>query len=151
MILDWSILLDLLPNPWLFPALLFMPVVARLMMVTAISSFPYARPEGMGKAFKDGGTKPVLCGAFFYTIILMLVPGIVMALFGVAPLGAGGLFAWFPAMAAVLLSALVFTLFFASYATRHLGGLTGDLYGAVTTLTETLVLFVFLLISAFVC
>ena len=151
MILDWSILLDLLPSPWLFPALLFMPVVARLMMVTAIASFPYARPEGMGKAFKDGGTKPVLCGTFFYTLLLMLLPGVVMALFDIAPLGAGGLFAWLPAMAAVLLSALIFTIFFASYATRHLGGLTGDLYGAVTTLTETLILVVFLLISAFVC
>ena len=148
MIFDWSILLDLLQSAWLFPALFAMPIVSRLMMVVAISAFPYARPVGMGKAFKDGGTKSVLYGAFFYTLILVLFPGVAADFFGIIPLDAGGLSSWLLSTTTVIFAALLFTIFFASYATRHLGGLTGDVYGAITTLTETLVPLLFLVVSS---
>ena len=151
MIFDWSILLDLLQSAWLFPALFVMPIVSRLMMVVAISAFPYARPVGMGKAFKDGGTKSVLYGAFFYTLILVFFPGVAACFFGIIPLDAVGLSSWLFSMTAVILAALLFTIFFASYVTRHLGGLTGDVYGAITTLTETLVLLSFLVFSSVSC
>ena len=147
MIFDWSILLDLLQSAWLFPALFAMPIISRLMMVVAISAFPYARPVGMGKAFKDGGTKSVLYGAFFYTLILVFFPGVAADFLGIIPLDAAGLSSWLLSMTAVIFAALLFTIFFASYATRHLGGLTGDVYGAITTLTETLVLLSFLVFS----
>ena len=151
MIVDWSVLLDLLQSAWLFPALFAMPIVSRLMMVVAISAFPYARPVGMGKAFKDGGTKSVLYGAFFYTLILVFFPGVAADFFGIIPLDAAGLSSWLLSMTAVIFAALLFTIFFASYATRHLGGLTGDVYGAITTLTETLVLLSFLVFSSVSC
>ena len=151
MIFDWSILLDLLQSAWLFPALFVMPIVSRLMMVVAISAFPYARPVGMGKAFKDGGTKSVLYGAFFYTLILVFFPGVAADFLGIIPLDAAGLSSWLLSMTAVIFAALLFTIFFASYATRHLGGLTGDVYGAITTLTETLVLLSFLVFSSVSC
>ena len=35
---NWSVLLDLLQSPWLFPALFVMPIVSRLMMVVAIAA-----------------------------------------------------------------------------------------------------------------
>ncbi len=151
MIFDWSILLDLLQSAWLFPALFAMPIISRLMMVVAISAFPYARPVGMGKAFKDGGTKSVLYGAFFYTLILVFFPGVAAHFFGIIPLDAAGLSSWLLSMTAVIFAALLFTIFFARYATRHLGGLTGDVYGAITTLTETLVLLSFLVFSSVSC
>ena len=151
MIFDWSILLDLLQSAWLFPALFAMPIISRLMMVVAISAFPYARPVGMGKAFKDGGTKSVLYGAFFYTLILVFFPGVAADFLGIIPLDAAGLSSWLLSMTAVIFAALLFTIFFASYATRHLGGLTGDVYGAITTLTETLVLLGFLVFSSVSC
>ena len=151
MIFDWSVLLDLLQSAWLFPALFAMPIVSRLMMVVAISAFPYARPVGMGKAFKDGGTKSVLYGAFFYTLILVFFPGVAADFLGIIPLDAAGLSSWLLSMTAVIFAALLFTIFFASYATRHLGGLTGDVYGAITTLTETLVLLSFLVCSSVSC
>ena len=151
MIFDWSILLDLLQSAWLFPALFAMPIISRLMMVVAISAFPYARPVGMGKAFKDGGTKSVLYGAFFYTLILVFFPGVAADFLGIIPLDAAGLSSWVLSMTAVIFAALLFTIFFASYATRHLGGLTGDVYGAITTLTETLVLLSFLVFSSVSC
>ena len=151
MIFDWSILLDLLQSAWLFPALFAMPIISRLMMVVAISAFPYARPVGMGKAFKDGGTKSVLYGAFFYTLILVFFPGVAADFLGIIPLDAAGLSSWLLSMTAVIFAALLFTIFFASYATRHLGGLTGDVYGAITTSTETLVLLGFLVFSSVSC
>ena len=151
MIFDWSILLDLLQSAWLFPALFAMPIISRLMMVVAISAFPYARPVGMGKAFKGGGTKSVLYGAFFYTLILVFFPGVAACFFDIIPLDAAGLSSWVLSMTAVIFVALLFTIFFASYATRHLGGLTGDVYGAITTLTETLVLLSFLVFSSVSC
>lgn len=151
MIFNWSVLLDLLQSAYLIPALFVMPVISRLMMVVAIAAFPYARPEGMGKAFKDGGTKPVLYGTFFYTLLIVFLPGIAAELFAVGCFCADGLSAWGLFVAAVMLAALLFAIFFASYATRHLGGLTGDVYGAITTLTETLVLLSFLILSSFAC
>ena len=121
MLLEWGILLDLLPTPgFLVPALFLMPIIARLMMTGAIALYPYARPEGMGKAFAaytDGKT------------LVFLVP-----------------FGW-PAAAALLVS-LLFTVFFVSFVMKQLGGLTGDIYGAITTLNEGLVLLTFLVSAA---
>ena len=147
---NWSVLLDLLQSPWLFPALFVMPIVSRLMMVVAIAAFPYARPAGMGKAFKDGGTKSVLCAAFCYTLLLLLLPGVVAEFSRTAfVMGTGALSAWLISMTAAFSIALLFAVFFARYAVRHLGGLTGDVYGAITTLVEALVLLSFLLFPSF--
>ncbi|MCI7477856.1 MAG: adenosylcobinamide-GDP ribazoletransferase, partial [Selenomonadales bacterium] len=55
-----------------------------------------------------------------YTIILLI------------PVGMMGLVA--------LTAAVLFTLYFSRYVTRLLGGLTGDVYGAVCVLSETMVL-----------
>ena len=43
------------------------------------------------------------------------------------------------------MAAILFTFWFGSWATRKIGGLTGDLYGAVTELSELVVLAVFIL------
>ena len=46
-----------------------------------------------------------------------------------------------------LVLGILFALFFCRMITMTLGGVTGDVYGAVTVLTETLVLAVFSLAS----
>lgn len=129
MLLEWGILLDLLAVPdFLVPALFLMPIIARLMMTGAVALYPYARPDGMGKAFAaytDG--KTVAFAAL--STLFFLVP------FGL------------PAAAALLVS-LLFTAFFASFVKKRLGGLTGDIYGAITTLNEGLVLLTFLVSAA---
>ena len=129
MLLEWGILLDLLAVPdFLVPALFLMPIIARLMMTGAVALYPYARPDGMGKAFAaytDG--KTVAFAAL--STLFFLVP------FGL------------PAAAALLVS-LLFTAFFASFVKKRLGGLTGDIYGAITTLNEGLVLLTFLVAAA---
>ncbi len=130
LLFDWAMLLDMKPTQ-LVTAVFVMPIIARLMMVMVITLFPYARPEGMGKAFAAYATKKILLISFLYTLLLVL------------PFG--GLLA-----ALSLVAAILFTLYFARYVTRLLGGVTGDVYGAVTTLCEAAVLFVYLLGSQFI-
>ena len=121
-----AVLLDF-SSPWrLIEALFLMPVLARLMMSFVIIFFPYARPEGMGKAFAE------------YANHRSFVVALIFSLCASAPWGSYA----FLAMGISFL----FTIFFARYITRILGGLTGDVYGAVTTLNECLVLLVFLFV-----
>ena len=51
---------------------------------------------------------------------------------------------WGPLAWAALVVCGLFTSFFAGYVTKRLGGLTGDVYGAIATLNEGLVLLTFL-------
>ncbi|MDT8901736.1 adenosylcobinamide-GDP ribazoletransferase [Anaeroselena agilis] len=128
-LVKWSLLLDLLtasPAPAAPLAALFaMPVLGRLAMVIVITSYPYARPEGIGKAFAVYAGRPALYIAAATAALL------------VAPLGPAGL--------AALATAALFAVAFGRYATRALGGLTGDTYGAVAETTEVIVLLIFVL------
>ena len=96
-------------------------------MVMVIAFFPYARPEGMGKAFSDMADKKTLVVAGI-TTLLFVVP-------------------WGQAAIAALAVGLGFAWLLGAWLTNKLGGLTGDTYGAVETLTETMVLVVFLMTS----
>ena len=82
----------------------------------------------MGKAFaKYTDARTVVC-AVVITLLLILPFGL-------------------PAVAALVVS-ILFTAFFANFVTKKLGGLTGDVYGAITTLNEGLVLLSFLVSTA---
>lgn len=107
------------------------PIVGRLAMVLAIANFPYARPEGLGKAFAKYATLQTFLAAAAETILLLVPLNFLsMEIFSVA-------------VVAVLL-AMIFALNVGRYVTAKLGGLTGDIYGAVEMLTEILVLIIFL-------
>ena len=123
MFLEFSILLDM-PKGVMAAALFVMPVIARLMMVAGITLFPYARPDGLGKAFAQYAGRSALTFAAICTLVLTV------------PLGR---LAW-----ASLAVCAAFTTFFGNYVEKRLGGLTGDVYGAITTLNEGLVLLTFL-------
>ncbi len=109
-------------------AVFLAPVLGRLAMVLCVTLFPYARKEGIGKAFSLYSGR----GSFVFNLIL-----------------AAFLAAFSPIGAINAIVAYFFVLLFASYAGNHLtkklGGLTGDIYGAVTELSEWLVLFLFTL------
>lgn len=126
---EWAIILDMQPAV-LISAFFVMPVIARLMMAGAIKLYPYARPEGMGKSFVEKSEGWALYFA------------IVTALIFILPIGVLGI--------AALIITMLFAIFFAGYAEKRLGGLTGDLYGAITTLSEFMVLVVFLFGSSIV-
>ena len=125
-LLKWSIFLDF-PATALPHALFAAPVVGRTAMVVAITAFPYARPQGIGKLFAEfaGGSTLVIAG----------ISGVAMlSMSGWIVLGAG-------------LSALISGVLFARFASKRLGGLTGDLYGAVTEITELSFLLLALLVA----
>ena len=120
---EWAILLDF-NSEHIVAALFIMPIIARFCMVMGIICFPYARPEGMGKAFADYANRRSLLFAFFSACIFV-VPWGIFAIIS-------------------MISAIFFAFGMAKYITGLLGGLTGDVYGAIAELSEWMVLGVFL-------
>jgi adenosylcobinamide-GDP ribazoletransferase len=105
-------------SPTLRPAALLLgPCMGRWGIVAVTLIYSYAREQGSGRAFKDA-VRPVHA----------LVAGCITL--AVAYLTAG----WLGVGLAMLLTALV--LLGAGWASRRLGGLTGDTYGATCELTE---------------
>ena len=119
---------------WLCAAIFSAPIIARLMMVVTIGSFPYARKSGMGKSFAKFTTRRTIIFAAAETFLLLLPLNFFAEIFFLCAAAAG-------------LVALIVAWRFATFATEKIGGVTGDIYGAVTTLTEMFALITFLLIG----
>ncbi|HAL86711.1 MAG TPA: hypothetical protein DCM31_07530 [Deferribacteraceae bacterium] len=98
------------------------PAYARFAAVIGMLALPYARKDGLGKMFADGASK---------TALLQIIP------FALAVLWFGGLpfFVWFHF---VFILSVFAALFFYRFS---LGGITGDLMGAMIEYIET-VLFI---------
>src|SRR5206468_12325896 len=97
-------------------ALLIAACCGRGAMSLALSAFPYVRATGAGRAFKDGLRRTDAALALALTLIVSWLA-----------LDGRGL------VIAVL--AAVCTLAIGEWSRRQLGGLTGDLYGAIGALT----------------
>ena len=109
--------LGALPEHVRGPGLLLAPCLARWGIVQATWLFPYARPEGLGRAFKDGlrGPHVLIAAACAVGAAGLLVGTLGVALFAVSTLGV-----WAVGVAM----------------SRRLGGLTGDTYGCLCELME---------------
>ena len=110
------------------------PIVGRFLMAAVIKKFPYARPEGIGKAFAKFSAESTLQFAFFETLILFL------------PLAFFDKKFFLTAFIALCLTS-IFTMYFAKVVAKKIGGVTGDIYGACEILSETAVLIIFLIIK----
>jgi len=97
-------------------ALVAFPVAARWAAVPLVAFFPYARPEGLGKAFHEN------------TRVAYVVAATLLA----APVAV----AMGPRAAVPVTAALAAALLFALAVHRRIGGLTGDAYGACIELAE---------------
>ena len=128
MFLQFALLLDMSP-PLLVPVFFVMPIIGRMAMVLAVSCFPYARADGMGKTFADMADRGTVAIAAVTTSVLVIPIGLLATL--------------------ALVLGIVFALLFCRWMTTILGGVTGDVYGAATVLTETIVLAVFSLASSY--
>ena len=128
MFLQFALLLDMSP-PLLVPVFFVMPIIGRMAMVLAVSCFPYARADGMGKTFADMADRRTVAIAAVTTSVLVIPIGLLATL--------------------ALVLGIVFALLFCRWMTAILGGVTGDVYGAATVLTETIVLAVFSLASSY--
>lgn len=122
-VMKYSLILDI--EPMMLPIAIFvMPIIGRTAVVVAITLYPYARADGLGKGLSQCEHKNTLYIAGLIAMLL-LVP------FGKLVLLSSGV-------------AIAFAILVAEYVNKRLGGLTGDVYGAVVELTELVALVVFL-------
>jgi len=120
--------LNSVPEPLLMSTLVLMPVVSRWAMVYAVFAYPYARPSGLGKMFKQGASWQRFTAA---TLIALAVAVILARLAGLV----------------IMLSTWVIVIAMAAYLKRKFSGLTGDTYGAINEVTEVCVLILVCLLA----
>jgi len=112
-----------LPGNLRMATLLLMPTLSRWAVVYSVFAFPYApkKTPGLGQAFKEQASWQRLTIA---TLVALVTVAILMTWQG------------------ILLMAGVWLIIFgvARFFRSRLGGLTGDIYGAVNELAEVLVL-----------
>lgn len=101
--------------------LLAFPTIARWLAALLVVLFPYARPEGLGRAFSGeaGRAQAAIATGIAAVAIAVLGTPLILPALGTA--------------------AVVFG--FAFWLHRRLGGLTGDVYGAAIELGEVTMLF----------
>ncbi len=122
--------LNNLPQDLVMHSLVLMPVISRWAMVYTIFAYPYARPSGLGKVFKQGVNWLKLVMA---TLIALAVAAALSRLAGLA----------------VMLGAWVIVVIMATYLKRKFAGLTGDTYGAINEVAEVSVLLLVYLLARF--
>jgi len=118
LLLKFSALLSL-PERW--EALLLAPTMSRWSMSLAITAFPYARAEGLGKLMKD---QTGWLQAAIATLLTLVTAWFVGRLVGLAMLG----------LAAITMGLI------ARFTLKRIPGLTGDIYGAINEIVELVVL-----------
>ncbi|MBA7661318.1 Adenosylcobinamide-GDP ribazoletransferase [subsurface metagenome] len=120
--------LNSIPLPLMMTTLVLMPVVSRWATVYAIFAYPYAKPSGLGKAFKQGTSWPRFTMA---TLIALVVVVGLAQLVGLA----------------IMLLIWVMTVAVAAYLKSKFSGLTGDTYGAINEVAEVGVLILVTLLA----
>lgn len=125
-LMKWAMLMSI-PMADIPMAFFIASILGKLAMVMAIVRFPYARPDGIGKMFQLCANRETLLVAAGCAVICLLP-------FGIPALICG-------------LGAVCGALYLGRYVTRMLGGLTGDVYGAITETIELLVLILLMFIT----
>lgn len=120
--------LNNMPQGLVMTSLVLMPVISRWAMVYTIFAYPYARPSGLGKVFKQGVNWLKLVMA---TLIALAVAAALSRLAGLA----------------IMLGAWVIVVIMATYLKRKFAGLTGDTYGAINEVAEISVLLLVYLLA----
>ncbi len=121
--------LNSIPEPLLLmTALVVMPVISRWAMVYAIFAYPYAKPSGLGKIFKQGASWQRLVMA---TLVALVVAIVLSRLAGLA----------------IMVGIWVIVMIVTNYLTRKFSGLTGDTYGAINEVAEVGVLILVCLLA----
>ena len=113
--------LNSIPQNLMMSALVLMPVMGRWAMVYAVFAYPYARPSGLGSAFKAGADRLQMAAATLIAAAVALV--------------------WFGWVRLVIMGGVLLAgIIAAAYFRRKFTGLTGDTYGAINEIAEVTVL-----------
>jgi adenosylcobinamide-GDP ribazoletransferase len=116
--------LNNIPPVFMTAVLLFMPVVSRWTMVYAIFVYRYARPTGLGTAFKNATRWPQFTAATIFTLAL-----------------ATALYPLFSITGFLLIFGVwIITTALSFYFMYKFDGLTGDTYGAINEVAEVMTL-----------
>jgi len=128
--------LNSVPQTLLTATLVIMPMVGRWAMVYAIFVYPYAKPSGLGKVFKQEASWP----RFTIATIITLAVAIGLARWADAT--------YFYLVGLVIMAGIwVIVLVMAAFLKGKLSGLTGDTYGAINEVAEVGVLIIVLLLA----
>jgi len=122
------VLLNSIPADWLMMALVLMPVLSRWSMVYAIFTYPYAKPSGLGRVFKQ---RAGWQGLFQATLVALAVAVLAARLAGLA----------------IMVGVWIIVTIMATYLKGKFSGLTGDTYGAINEVAEVSVLLLVLVFS----
>jgi len=116
------------PQAVIMPSLVLMPVLSRWAMVYALSAYPYAKPSGLGTAFKEGANWRR------FLVATSIALAVTIPFFRLAGL-------------VIMLGVWLTTLAMASYLRRKFSCLTGDTYCAINEVTEVTVLIMVCLLT----
>ena len=120
--------LNSIPLPLMMTTLVLMPVISRWATVYAIFAYPYAKPSGLGKAFKQG------TNWLRFTMATLIALVVVVGLAQLVGL-------------AIMFLIWVMAVAVAAYLKGKFSGLTGDTYGAINEVTEVGVLILVTLLA----
>lgn len=121
--------LENLPESSRLFSLILMPVLSRWCVLWPLSLFPYARPQGLGKAFK-----------FQATWSRVIIATLLAAAISIAIFKLQGIIIMAGLWIIIMLAAL--------FINRRLSGLTGDSYGAIIELGDLSVLLLILILAS---
>lgn len=122
------VLLHSIPGQLKLNALVLAPVLSRWAMVNAIFIFPYARPSGLGRVFKDHMNWQKFALATLVALILTVV-----------------LFTWSGLV--IMAGTWIIIILIGMFLTRQLKGLTGDSYGAINEVAALTVFFMVVMLA----
>jgi len=120
--------LNSIPLPLMMTTLVLMPVISRWATVYAIFAYPYAKPSGLGKAFKQG------TNWLRFTMATLIALVVVVGLAQLVGL-------------AIMFLIWVMAVAMAAYLKSKFSGLTGDTYGAINEVAEVGVLILVTLLA----
>lgn len=130
-LLKWQSL-TLIPPVLSISILIIIAIFSKFGMVRSVLKYPYARKEGMGKAFVENAPSATYLHNFFAMLISLFIV-ILLNLF---------LFNLDFVIYLLILYLILFVVNFITnillnrYCTKHLGGVTGDTYGFVSECSE---------------
>jgi len=104
-------------------ALLLAPTLARWALSVSVVAFPYGRAEGRGRTIKENASRKELIIATLSVLVVTLLAAPIL-----------GVVTW--------IAVLITTLLVARFALDRLPGLTGDVYGMITEVSEVVALLV---------